>query len=143
MNDVVAMDPYPYRHNFKTAVKELRLEKKITLAAVADMLGLELPSLHDYLYRPLNRPGREVLQRLSKLTGRSVTEFDDDPGANNIEGLAKGDLREISPAKRAVMNMLFQRLKPEDVTDDMAMAYLKIMEAAIDSGRVRKADWMK
>jgi transcriptional regulator with XRE-family HTH domain len=77
----MAKEINPYQANFKQAVKDLRLSRGITLQAVADMLGLDLDTLHDYLYKPHSRPGRDPLKLLSGLTGRPMSDFDDDPGA--------------------------------------------------------------
>ena len=77
----MAQDVYPYRPNFKQAVKSLRTSRRIPLAEVANLLGLGLDTLHDYLYKKHSRPGRLPLQELARLTGRPMADFDDDPGA--------------------------------------------------------------
>ena len=74
-------DVYPYRPNFKQAVKEVRVKRGIPLAEVAALLGLAQDTLHDYLYKKHMRPGRLPLQELSRLSGRPMADFDDDPGA--------------------------------------------------------------
>jgi len=71
----------PYQANFKQAVKDLRLSRGITLQVVANLLELDINTLHDYLYKPHSRPGRDPLKLLAGLTGRPMTDFDDDPGA--------------------------------------------------------------
>ncbi|MCE5282535.1 MAG: helix-turn-helix transcriptional regulator, partial [Deltaproteobacteria bacterium] len=74
-------DCYPFRENFQDAVRWLRKSRKIQLADVAKLLGISLDTLHDYLYKRKNRPGRDPLKILSRETGRPMADFDDDPGA--------------------------------------------------------------
>ena len=56
---LMSKDVYPYRPNFKAAVKKLRDDRGMSLAQVAEVMGIELTTLHDYLYKHLHRPGRD------------------------------------------------------------------------------------
>jgi len=131
------MDIWEQRKRFKEAVAAFRKASGKRLQEVAELLGLKESTLKDYLYREDVRPSLQVLQQAAALFGCSVTEFIDDPGAQ-IAGLDPGDLGQLSAAKRAVMNMVFQRLKHGDVTDEQAMQYLKGLDVLVELGKVRK-----
>lgn len=127
---------WPYRNTFKLAVEEFAKRERKTHQQIADDLGVSLSALRGWLYGFKN-PSIRALQRASTLFGYPLTDFVDDP-QSKMEGLADDDLGTMTPAKRAVMNMLFQRLKPDEITDEMALAYLKILDAAMEAGKIRQ-----
>jgi transcriptional regulator with XRE-family HTH domain len=139
------MDIWPQRTHIQKKVLAYRREKGLRPEQLAELLDMQPSHLHGLLYDRRTRIMLEVAQRFAAILGLPLSEIVDDP-SSHLPGLANGDLCQISPAKRAVMNMLFQRIKKEDVTDDMAVAYLKILDAAVEAveaGRVRTPDWGK
>jgi transcriptional regulator with XRE-family HTH domain len=70
---------WAYHPSFCEAVRELRLKHGITLSESAKKLGLELATLHDYLYKKHMRPGRQPLKLLCMETGRRMADFGEDP----------------------------------------------------------------
>jgi len=131
------MDSWAHRQAFKVAVADYRKSSGKLLREIAVLLGLKESTLKDYLYRTDVKPSLEVLQRASALFQRSILDFLDDPGGQ-IPGLDQDNMSNLSSAKRAVMNMLFQRVKPEDVTDEEALEYLKALDYLVSRGKIRK-----
>lgn len=135
-----AMDVWPQRTLFRKRLKEYLDAHGWTQDRAAAALGVELIHLRNCLYRKEKRLGIEPLQRAAALFGCSITEFIDDPAAT-VEGIPKEGLTRLSEAKRAVMFMMFQNLQHEDVSDEQALQYLKIIEAAVAAGKIRKPRW--
>lgn len=125
------VDPYvmvkeanPYQANFKQAVKDLRLSRGITLKDVAGLLGLDLDTLHDYLYKPHSRPGRDPLKKLCALTGRPMSHFDDDPGAP-----PEGATEDSSEMDRFMLRVMGSDLSK--LTDSQKQNALEVWRAII------------
>ena len=134
------MDTWPERLAFKSHVAKYARATEKTQKLIADDLGLELSSLRNLLHRSDRKPGIDTLTRASALFGCSITEFIDDPGGT-IPGIDQPDLARLSQAKKAVMNMMFQNLRHEEVTDKQALQYLKVIESLVAAGKMRKPDW--
>lgn len=131
------MDRWLKRQNFKDQVEAYRLNQGVTLDAVAKDLEISRSYLTALLYRNTTDPSEEFKAKAAEVFKCEITEFMDNPGAS-LPGLGEGDLGQLSAAKRAVMNMLFQRVKREDVTDEEAMEYLKDLDYLVSRGKVRK-----
>jgi transcriptional regulator with XRE-family HTH domain len=140
--DSIGMTTWPQRPVIQRAVLAYRKEHKLSPEQMAEVLGVGPSYLHNVLYDKRVWPSLEIAQKLSEVLGLKLGEVVDDPGGE-IEGVAREDFAELSPTKRAVLNMVFQRLKAEEVTDDQAMGYLRILDAAVEAGIVRKPVWKK
>lgn len=140
--DSIGMTTWPQRPVIQRAVLAYRKEHKLSPEQMAEVLGVGPSYLHNVLYDKRVWPSLEIAQKLSEILGLKLGEVVDDPGGE-IEGVAREDSAELSPTKRAVLNMVFQRLKAEEVTDDQAMGYLRILDAAVEAGIVRKPVWKK
>ena len=140
--DSIGMTTWPQRPVIQRAVLAYRKEHKLSPEQMAEILSVGPSYLHNVLYDKRVWPSLEIAQKLSEVLGLKLGEVVDDPGGE-IEGVAREDSAELSPTKRAVLNMVFQRLKAEEVTDDQAMGYLRILDAAVEAGIVRKPVWKK
>jgi transcriptional regulator with XRE-family HTH domain len=127
------MDNWTHRPRFKDLAAAYRKAKGITRKQLAVELGLKDATLDGYLYGSVGKPSIEVLQLAASLFGCSVLEFVDDPG-DDLEGAAAG--LQLSEAKRLVGRLIFKDLASPDVTDEQALAYLKIFQAVKDAGKL-------
>lgn len=129
------MEIWPQRSAFRAKVTEYRTTQKITLAKVAELVGLEESTLKDYLYKRHIKPSLEVLQKAAALFGCSVTEFLDDPGAE----IAGQDLSGLSESKRFAARVMMEDMKAEDLSDEDILTLMEDHRRALERLRAFKA----
>lgn len=98
------MGIYLQQPSLKKAIRDYQKRSGKTQAQVAEELGTSLGVLRQWLNNKTRRPELASLQRISALTGVSVTEFIDDPAQPGT-----------SPAL-GEMDRMFVRLVETDVT---------------------------
>lgn len=127
--------PWPFLDNFNRAVAVYRKRTGHKNEEIAHDLGISKPYLQNIMYGQKN-PSLSMLQSASKLFDVSILNFVDDPGGKP-EGIPSGDWADLSEAKRAVLFMMHQNLKDPSVSDEQALQYWRIVQAAVEAGKIR------
>jgi transcriptional regulator with XRE-family HTH domain len=112
MIDPGPMTDWPQRTEFRKALDSYRLSEGITLEELARILEIKLSTLHTYLYAKKGKPSLELLQRVSKLTNKSILYLIDDPGSDTLGTRTDEETRFFS--RLIIRDMAAEDLTPED-----------------------------
>lgn len=110
-----AAPPWPQFQNFKRHVAKYKKEHRIKHEDVAHRLDIKIAYLRNLLYGQ-KKPSFEFIQRAAALFECKLTEFIDDPG----EKIAGEDASSLTPKRRFLAQMMFERYSSEDLTDEDA-----------------------
>lgn len=116
MEHLWVMDVWPKRINFRKALQALAKREGWSRPELAERLELNEGSLHSLFYDKTRKAGLEVIQRAAVMTGKSITEFIDDPG----QPIAGQDASHLSDKRRFLAGLMFDGITADDLSDDDA-----------------------
>lgn len=126
--------PWKQREFFRALV-DAKEKFGITRPEQATGIGIAETSLTTW-YSSNREPGKKTMKLLASYYEVGLADLTDDPGAS-LPGVDSDEMSRMTPAKRLVLRSIAQKLGPDDVTDEAAERYLKVIDSLVDAGKIR------
>jgi len=131
----IYMDRWPPRVNFKAHVERVRNGRKITLAGVANGLGISRSYLTQLLYTEKTRPELELVERMSAFFECPASEFIVDAVARpeGVEAAAR------SPKALFISQLIIRDMQASDLSESDIEELWEDFQRGLSRIRKRKA----
>jgi transcriptional regulator with XRE-family HTH domain len=126
--------PWPQQEYFRSLV-DAKVAKGIPKEQQAKEAGIAETSFTTW-YSGNRPPGIKTVKLLAAYYGVPVADLTDMP-SEPVPGMEPDEMAKLTPAKRLVMRSLAQKLGSENVSDEAAEAYFRVIDSLIKAGKIR------